>query len=210
MKQLLYLLLLTLFVVVNCEAQKIFSEGIIKYDVYRNNGKAPEGIFVVTVKAGMIKQELAMNNGFNNITIYNQKTGITLSLSMREGAKYAMEISLEELKEKNKRFENANLTPTQNSKKIASYHTKGMQVNYTSGDVVEIFYTPELTVQNTALNTMFPGLGGIALEYVTKSSKDLSFKFIATQIDIQPVDISVFNIPSDYKIVTKAELEKLK
>lgn len=204
------LLLSLLFVTTEIIAQKIFSEGIIKYDVYLKGSSSPDGIYVISVKGGMIKQEWAMNNGFNNVTIYNQKTGITLSLNVKNGGKYALEITQEELKIKNKRFEQAQFSDINETKKIVGYHTKGNKVTYKNGDQVDIFYTSELIPQNESFNTMFPGLKGIPLEYITLASGNNTMKFVATLVEIKVLDSKEFSIPSDYKIVTKAELESLK
>jgi hypothetical protein len=211
MKKIFVLLMCLIFVSLkNSVAQKIFSEGYIKYDVFKNGSVTPDGIYVITVKSGFIKQEWAMENGFNNITIYNQKTGVTLSLNMKEGVKYALEISPDELSQKNKRFQQAILNAQGDGKKIAGYATKNFKVNYSSGESVDIYATTDLVPQNTSFNTMFPGLQGIALEYVTKGSKEMIFKFVAKNVEITPIDNSIFSIPSDYKIVSKSELEKLK
>jgi len=104
MKTLLLTLLglFTLYAPLN--AQKIFSEGQIKYDVYINGSTKPEGVFVISVKGGMIKREISMNNGYHNITLYNHQTGMTHSLSLKGDQKYALEMKAEEVKLKNKRF----------------------------------------------------------------------------------------------------------
>lgn len=57
---------------------------------------------------------------------------------------------------------------------------------------------------------MFPGLKGIPLEYEVKAANNSSMKFIAQRVEIKSIDLSSFDIPKDYKIVTKAELEKIK
>ena len=91
-KHILFTTALLVFIYAKCEAQKIFSEGILKYDVFINNEDKPSGLYVISVKGGNIKRELAMNNGFNNITIYTVKNGKTLSLNLNDGNKYALEM----------------------------------------------------------------------------------------------------------------------
>lgn len=192
------------------QAQKIFSEGSIRYDVFVDGSLEASGVYVISVKGGMIKRELAMNNGYNNITIYNQKTGKTLSLNANEEQKYALEISESELKEKNKRFEHAQLTPTNNSKKIAGYTCSGMKVQYDQVEGNEIFYTADLVPLNESLNTMFPGLKGIPLEYDTKLASKGNMKFVAKAIEIKGLDNNQFNLPAGYKVVSKEELKNMK
>lgn len=191
-------------------SQKVFSEGIIKYDVYINDSSAPSGIYIISVKSGNIKREIAMNSGYNNITLFTQKTGTTLSLNVNGNNKYALELSSEELKEKNKKFENANFSILDKTKKIAGYPCIGMKVSYLSNENAEFFYTKDLLPQGDNFNMMFPGLKGIPLEYKVKSSDNLTMKFVATQIEIKAIESEVFAIPSDYKIIGMEELQMMK
>lgn len=210
MKNIFLFLFATLFSNPHVKAQKIFSEGVIKYDVFVNNNASPDGIYVITVKGGFIKRELAMNNGFNNVTIYNQKTGKTLSLNVKDDTKYALEITETELKEKNKRFQNAVFTPLDKTKKLAGYKCEGSKVVYENKDEVQVYYTSDLVPQNETFNIQFPGLKGIPLEYETKSSPTNVMKFVATLIEVKVIDSKTFTIPENYKIVTKEELSQLK
>lgn len=191
-------------------SQKIFSEGVIRYDVFLNKGDKPEGIYVVTIKNGFIKRELAMQNGFNNVVLFNHKTGVSTSLNMDQDTKYALQLTPAEVKEKNKKFEGATFATGQEKKKIAGYSCLSSTVTYTQGDKAALYYSPDLLPPNDAFNTMFPGLQGIPLEYEMKSSETTTIHFVAKAVETRTVDLTVFNIPADYKIVTRAELESLR
>ncbi|MBL7764716.1 MAG: hypothetical protein JNJ58_01380 [Chitinophagaceae bacterium] len=212
MKNILQFLLCLAFLSLsdNALAQKIFSEGLIKYEVYVNDGNKPEGIYVIYIKGGNIKRELVMNNGFNNITLYNHKSGNTLSLNGTDDRKFALEITATELKEKNKRFENAVYTTLDRNKKIAGYACRANQITYVQGETANFYFTPDLIPQNESFNAMFPGLNGIPLEYEISSQGGVVMKFVATIVDIKAIDSKIFELPQEYKIVTKSELEKLK
>jgi hypothetical protein len=210
MKTLLLTLLglFTLYAPLN--AQKIFSEGQIKYDVYINGSTKPEGVFVISVKGGMIKREISMNNGYHNITLYNHQTGMTHSLSLKGDQKYALEMKAEEVKLKNKRFEGAKIDLSDEQKKLAGLKCQDAEVTYLNGEKAKFSFTTELIPMIETFNAMFPGLKGIPLEYEVKSSPTLNMKFVATLIDIKAIDASIFQLPADYKIVTTAELESMK
>lgn len=191
-------------------AQKIFSEGVIKYDVYINNESKPSGLYVISVKGGNIKRELAMNNGYNNVTIYTVKTGKTFSINMGDGNKYALEMTQEEVNEKNMKFSNAQFTNLNLNKKIAGYTCAGNKVKYANGEGADFYFTADLLPPSDNFISMFPGLKGLPLEYEVKSNNNMTMKFVATLVDNMVIDSKIFNIPADFKIVTKAELEKLK
>jgi hypothetical protein len=165
---------------------------------------------LITVKSGNIRREIAMNNGYSNVTIFQFKTGKTYSLNLDTENKYALVLSPEELKEKNKRFINANIQASDRTKKITGYGCSQQTVTYKDGEIVTIFSTKELQPQDENFNSMFPGLGGIPLEYEMKNTKNTIMKFVATQVNIKAIDPQLFDIPVDYKIVTKAELDKIK
>lgn len=191
-------------------AQKIFSEGVIKYDVYVNNETKSSGLYVVTIKSGNIKRELAMNNGYNNITIYNVKTGRTLSLNISNENKYALEMTQEELNEKNAKFKQATFTDLNKTKTIAGFKCVGNTVKYLNSESADFYFTADLLAPSENFNSMFPGLKGLPLEYEIKSNNTMTFRFVATLVDNMAIDSKIFNIPPDYKIVTRTELEKLK
>ena len=207
----LYLFLLTiLFLNTQVVAQKIFSEGIIVFDVFINNNVISDGTYIVTFKSGFIKRELRMKNGFYNVTIYNQKTSKTISFNPNEETKYALEITEDELKEKNKRYQKAVFKSIDQTKKIAGYECDGLMVIYENKDEVQLYATSELISQNETFNYQFPGLKGIPLEYETISTATSRMKFIANLIEVKVIDSKVFIIPENYKIITKKELSQLK
>ena len=208
-----YILLTAVLFILFCKnsnAQKIFSEGVLKYDVFINNEDKPSGLYVITVKGGNIKRELAMNNGFNNITIYTIKNGKTLSLNLNDGNKYALEMSQEEVNEKNLKFSNAQFIDLNKQKKIAGYACIGNKVTYANSEKADFYYTPDLLPPSDNFNAMFPNLKGVPLEYEVKSNPSMTMRFVATLVDNMVIDSKIFIIPIDYKIVTKEELNKLK
>lgn len=188
-------------------AQKIFSEGQIKYDIYLNNSDKPEGVFVISVKGNFIRREISMNSGYHNITLYNHQNGITHSLSIQGDQKYALELKPDDVRKKNERFNEATYTSLEGVKKLAGYTCQGAEINYKTGEKAKLYYTSDLTPMLESLNTMFPGLKGIPLEYEVKSSPTLLMRFVASLVDIKAIDAEIFKVPEGYKIVTPTELE---
>ncbi|KXK41600.1 MAG: hypothetical protein UZ11_BCD004001882 [Bacteroidetes bacterium OLB11] len=199
-----------LFLASNIKAQKIFSEGYIKYDVFTNEQAKPSGVYIIYVKSGNIKRELSMDNGYNNITIYNAKQKKTFSYNIAEGNKYALELSHFEVEEKNNKFKNPTFTKNKQSITISGYQCIGSHVQYNNGEEADIFYTSDILPSTEKFNTMFPGLNGVALQYQINSKNGMIMKFVANTVSVSPLDSKIFTIPIDYKIVTKDELEKLK
>ena len=210
MNKLTICLFLSLLVGFRACAQKIFSEGVINYDVFVNGSEKPDGLYSVTVKNNMSRRELLMNNGFNNILISNQKTGSTITLNVDAENKYALTMTASQVAEQNKRFEKAVFSFTNQKKTIAGYASSAASVRYLNGEEANFYFTADLLPPHESFNILFPGLQGVPLEYEVKSNKDKSIRFVATAFETKIVDVKVFDIPKDYKIVSKEELEKIK
>ena len=201
---------LSLLVGFRAYAQKIFSEGVINYDIFVNGSEKPDGLYSVTVKNNMSRRELLMNNGFNNILISNQKTGSTITLNVDAENKYALTMTASQVAEQNKRFEKAVFSFTNQKKTIAGYASSAATVRYLNGEEANFYFTADLLPPHESFNILFPGLQGVPLEYEVKSNTDKSIRFVATAFETKIVDVKVFDIPKDYKIVSKEELEKIK
>ena len=210
MNKLSICLFLSLLVGFRAYAQKIFSEGVINYDVFVNGSEKPDGLYSVTVKNNMSRRELLMNNGFNNILISNQKTGSTITLNVDAENKYALTMTASQVAEQNKRFEMAVFSFTNQKKTVAGYASSAATVRYLNGEEANFYFTADLLPPHESFNILFPGLQGVPLEYEVKSNTDKSIRFVATAIETKIVDVKVFDIPKDYKIVSKEELEKIK
>ena len=210
MNKLSICLFLSLLVGFRAYAQKIFSEGVINYDVFVNGSEKPDGLYSVTVKNNMSRRELLMNNGFNNILISNQKTGSTITLNVDAENKYALTMTASQVAEQNQRFEKAVFSVTNQKKTIAGYASSAATVRYLNGEEANFYFTADLLPPHESFNILFPGLQGVPLEYEVKSNTDKSIRFVATAFETKIVDVKVFDIPKDYKIVSKEELEKIK
>jgi hypothetical protein len=129
---------------------------------------------------------------------------------MADQNKYALEMTQEEVNEKNLKFSNAQFSSLNQQKKIAGYNCTGSKVTYANKEEADFFFTTELLPPGDNFISMFPGLKGLPLEYKVKSGNNITMRFVANLVDNMIIDSKIFIIPAEYKIVTKAELEKLK
>lgn len=206
MKQLLSILVLSFFML-SANAQRLFSEGVITYNVYTDgNTKKSIGQFLVYVKGNFIKRQLKLNNGYENNTIYNGKEGTSATLKMVQGTPYALMLTEAEVLDANKRFAGATYNFEKNKENIAGYNAVRGYVTYKDGKKAAIAVTYDLRSEDPHIITMFPGLNGIPLDYEMDNGKS-SMRFIAEKVEIRNVGSEEFVIPKNYKIVTKKELE---
>jgi len=202
-------ILIFLFLVVCSQqmiAQRLFSEGVIRYKVYTDGNDKVVGHYIVLVKGNFIKRELKLTNGYTNNTIYNGKEGTSATLKTVQGTPYALMLSKEEVDNASAKFKGAEYEFKKNKIEIAGYNAVRGIVRYPSGEEAKIAVTYELRSEDYHLLTMFPKLNGIPLEYVMDNGKS-SMRFVAEKVDIRNVGSEEFVIPKNYKIVTKKELE---
>ncbi len=205
MKRLVVLLVLASFML-NANAQRLFSEGVISYQVYADGSDKAIGKYIVYVKGSYIKRLLNLDNGYSNNTIYNGKEGTSATLKVIQGTPYALMLSKQEVKEASKKFAGAEYNFEKNKVSIAGYNAVRGFVKYPNGKKAKISITHDLRSEDYHLLTMFPNLNGIPLEYEMDSGTS-SMKFKAIKVDIRNVGSEEFIIPKNYKIVTKKELE---
>jgi uncharacterized protein YlzI (FlbEa/FlbD family) len=201
------LILIFAMQVFNLCAQKKFSEGVLTYNILVDGKES--GTYIITVKQNNIARKIDMLSGFSNISVYNAKTGTTTTINYSNGNKYALQLSAEEVKAQNEQFENATFVSNGKEKTIATYSCKNSVVTYKNGMKNEIYFTTSIVPSGDNFNMMFPGLDGIPLEYEIKASNGQNMKFVASSIEIKGVDNNAFLLPKEYKLITKAELEKL-
>lgn len=191
----------------SANAQRLFSEGVITYNVYTDgNTKNSIGQYIVFVKGNYIKRYLKLKNGYENNTIYNGKEGTSATLKVVQGTPYALMLSEGEVSQANKRFIGAKYDFQKNKENIAGYNSVRGTVTYRDGKTAAIAITYDLRSEDPHIVTMFPGLNGIPLDYEMDNGKS-SMRFIADKVEIRNVGSEEFVIPKNYKIVTKKELE---
>lgn len=206
MKNFISILVLS-FIMLSANGQRLFSEGVITYNVFTDgNTKKSIGEYIVYVKGNNIKRYLKLKNGYENNTIYNGKDGTSATLKVVQGTSYALMLTQAEVNAANKRFAGAQYDFEKNKESIAGYNAVRGSVTFTDGKKAKIAITYDLRSEDPHIVTMFPGLNGIPLDYEMDNGKS-SMRFIAEKVEIKNVGSEEFIIPKNYKIVTKKELE---
>ncbi len=187
-------------------AQRLFSEGVITYNVYTDGSKKEIGQYTVYVKGSFIKRHLKLKNGYENRTIYNGKEGTSATLKEIQGTSYALMLSKQEVLNASKNFVGARYNFEKNKVNIAGYNAVKGTVTYANGKKANLSITYDLRSEDQHFLTMFPNLNGIPLEY-SMDNGNSSMKFVADKVEIRNVGSEEFIIPKNYKIVTKEELQ---
>jgi len=202
------LLILFLFVSFSLRAQKTFSEGTIVYNVNiesSDNQVQSTGQYTFIVKGRQIRKELKMNNGYSDVLICNGNTNTAYSLQQKDDKKYAIQLDMDDIQNEQNQYLDYKITDDGNNKKIAGYNAHKGRVEYKNGNSYTFYYCQELSPGNENMYDRFPGIKVMPLSFLYKDKNGMVMNFYAKKIEIEPIENSVFIIPTDYKIISHKE-----
>lgn len=195
--------------------QKSF-QGVVTYKITYPSSKFSESqlamfpkVMTITIKGDKAKSEIQTPMGAQiEITNYTDKNRVGLINMM--GQKYAIHETTEEIMEEMKDKPVPEVQITGETKTIAGYTCKkavvtvderGSKSNY------EVWFSEDFGAQNPNFdNPLYKDINGVLLEFSMVTSQ---FTMVFTAISVEKMNISnkEFDIPSDYTITTKEELQ---
>lgn len=197
-------------------AQKNF-EGIINYDIEatgpsitaEDKAKAPKSM-ITYYKDGKTRMEVSTPQ-VNLIVItdsYNESAAFMVELKAMMGMKVAIQSTKEEIMNQLDFGHITDVKHFRDKKTIAGYRCHKLQLATAEG-ALQAYYTDEIKAKG--INWFLSEeLSGIMLQY-TVGDKDKNDKLIITakQVEHTTVSDSKFNIPSDYLVISKDDLENM-
>lgn len=195
-----------------CQAQKPFTEGTVVYNVTLSSqaNQTFSGTYTFFIKGNLIRKEIKLNNGYQDIVLLNCGNNKVYSLQNKNGKKYAIELSMQELQKRQARFDGFKLAnETTDAKKIAGYAIYKANVKYADGSSPEVYYTKEWQPTETITFERFPNARFLPVRFSYTDEHGMTMTFEAQKIDLEPVENSRFRIPADYKMISYKEYKEL-
>ena len=198
-------------------AQKKVSELTLVYDTEITTGSkdpkladAFDGATTTICIKGTLSRADMVSALFTSATIHDAKTGTAVVLREVSGQKLLIKLTAEDWKDKNKRYEGIKFADTDETKVIAGYTcTKAIAI-LPDGSTFTVYYTKDILPENREYEYQFRTLPGLPLEYEMNQGK-LKIKYTVSQINLNPVPASKFDIPkSGYREMTYEESKKMK
>lgn len=211
----LFLLSALLFSCAPATNPKFISEGIIEYKatpVDPDNAMAALAPSKMTLKFKDNFEEAEMTAGmglFATSFISDPAKKQFIQLVKLINQKFALVIAGDSVKKEVDSDPKPIIEPTNEKKIIAGYNCVKAKVSYADKSIpgFDIWYTKELNIQNPNWSTPFHDIDGVLLEYQLKRY-GLELRFTCTSVSKASVDESLFQLPSDYKIITSKEMAK--
>ncbi len=217
MNRVVYILLFVLLgMALPAIAQKPFDEGIIRYHaVFKSlnplkDTKSYDGTYTYTIKGKMVRKELKLDNGYNDIVIMNGNNNTLYTLQTTGGKKYAIQHDMEVHLARQKKFEGFTVKDDGEKKTIGGYDAQKAVVTYTDGTTKTIYYSKQWQPVFEHTFDRLPGANFIPLEFdVTEDRQEVLIHFTIEKIELTPVENAAFRIPADYKMVSNEEYKEL-
>lgn len=195
-------------------SQKTLSEGAVFYDVSVQTGSSQPQMAdmfdgataVLYLRGSLSRSELNSALGSTS-TIFDHRNGTGLVLRDFGSQKLLIRMNRANWGDKNKKYEGIVFTPTGETKTIAGYKCEKADALLKDGTRFTVFFTREITTENTEYDPQFKNLPGLALEYESVVGS-LKVKYTASRVSFDPVPMQKFEAPkggSGYRELTYEE-----
>jgi len=209
-----YLILVLSFLSVTSRAQQTFVEGTIRYSV--SIGPVSDstgftehaGTYTLIVKGSQLRKELTMNTGYQNIIITNGNAGTAFSLQSNGGQRYAIQLSMHNLKLRQQPYEDFKQQDFPGKMTIAGLPCEKSMVTYKDGSRSALYYTTTWLAPKINMFDRFPGIKNVPLSFEYRNDDGIIMHFQAEKLEAVPVESSLFRVPADYKIISNAEYKQ--
>jgi hypothetical protein len=175
------------------------------------DNKAYNGTYTFTFKNGQIRKELKLTNGFQDIVLINTNNNTIYSLRNKNGKMFAIQLSMEEMTERQKQYKGYSITEESGKEKMFA-GKKGIKslVRYKNGMSSELYLNKDWYAEKSIAFERFPDARFIPLMYSYKDdARGFSMQMEVESISEEPVENSMFRIPEDYRIISNEEYKQL-
>jgi GLPGLI family protein len=192
------------------------SEGVIEYDaepVDKAHPMADLAPTKMTVKFKENKSCVDLSAGmglFSTSFISDPDSRTMIQLVKLLNKKYAHVFDTIELRKENEKTPKMVVQKTNETKMIAKYKCKKAHISFpgTDNPGFDVFYTTDIDIQNPNWSNPFSEIEGVMMEY-QMTRHGMEMHFIARAVNCIEVDDAVFEVPEDYKVIGKPELDDL-
>jgi GLPGLI family protein len=208
------LLGLSLLVAFNANAQKPKNfEGVISYgisidseDLDPMSKSVLEGMTTEVFIKGE-KTKIIQDQGMAKTIIITDGKKQPVILMDMMGQKFRLKSDPDFAKKEEEVEKNTKIKETNETKTIAGYNCKKVEVTNMNGETSIVYYSPDLPASNSA-GAQFKGLKGMALEYEVNQ---MGMKMIvaAKSVKAEKIADSKFAIPDGYTEISVEDLQKM-
>ena len=214
-KILLFPILLFNFLSLNSSAQKIITDGTLKYNISiksTGNSAVPKSFQGATynlyLKGNLTRSDFNSGLGIES-SFFDDKNGKGLLLKEYSGQKLMINLTRDNWLSQNQLFQNLKFNIDAEEKKINEFVCKKATANLQNGELLIVYFTSDLLLGNKYYNTAFPSVPGLPVQFTRKQGAFI-FEYNLININYDVVPSATFEYPkSGYRVLSYEEAQKL-
>lgn len=193
-------------------AQRRLTEATISYDIVINTSNStPQAAdlldgatSVIYLKGSSSRSEMTSSLG-TQATIIDGKSGNVTVLKDYGEQKYMIQMTPDNWKQSNKKYDGISFTYLNEYKTIAGYNCQKAIGKLSDSSTFNVYFTKELLPVNKDFQYLNKNLPGLALQYEASLGKML-VTYTVSSINFNPVSQVKFDLPkSGYRVMTYEE-----
>jgi hypothetical protein len=193
------------------QAQKVLVEGMVVYKAIltQPDGSKKEGLYTITVKNKQVRKELKIGDEFSNVQLIDNSDK-AYNLRTVNGKDLAIEMTIEDITDKRRKFYDAAIRLSDEHREIAGYDALKASFSYKDGTTATVYYTKDWKPEMPYTFERFHDLEGFPLAFDYKNEQGVVITFEAIALNEDVVETAWFKVPAGYKVITSEEYKHLK
>lgn len=209
MKKLTILTTLMILILSASAQQRVVAECTVVYNITLDDNSV-DAETAATLKAttktvyikGVNSRTDLASPSFSQSVLYNKNTATATILRSIGANKFMTKLDRAKWISEHARYTNMKLVKSDETKIILGYECKKLLLELTDGTSLTVFYAANIAPSVKEFEYQFKDVPGFVLEYEATEDVGKKIKYMATQINFNPVAASRFDIPtSGYRIL---------
>jgi hypothetical protein len=190
--------------------QKRLSEGSLVYAVVTIKKGLLVGDTLIAqhlFKGAHSRTEIAGAAG-SSVTLYDSREGLGAIVREFGSQKILIPLDTSSWSDKNAWYRASSISYSTDEQKLLGYACKKATIKLLAGGLLQIWFTPEVVLDNNDTEFQMGDIAGLVLsyEYITD---EMRVVYMARSLNFDPVPIQKFDIPSaGYRVLSYAESKK--
>lgn len=190
--------------------QKRLSEGSLVFSVVTTKKDLPVGDTLIAqhyFKGAHTRTDLTGIVG-KSVTLYDSREGLGAIIREFGSQKILIPLDTSSWSDKNAWYKASSISYSTDEQKLLGYACKKASIKLLEGGQLEIWYTPEVVLDNIDTEFQMGDIPGLVLsyEYIMDETRVI---YMARSLNFDPVPIQKFEIPNaGYRILSYADSKK--
>jgi GLPGLI family protein len=210
MKTIFFTIAFLLLCALQGNTQRVVAECTITFAISTEDGNADKDVNeslksstkTVYIKGNDSRTDL-VSPSFTQSLLYNKTTGNAVILRQIGNNKFMTKLDNTQWAAENKKYEGMSVSLSgSETKTILGYECRKAMIQAKDGSVFTLYYATAIVPSVKEFEYQFKDIPGLVLEFESQEAEGKKIKYSATKINLSPVQVSRFDIPtSGYRLL---------